>query len=102
VKGTILDFLNLATEKPELARELAELAKRHDFEFSDDVSDEDLEAVAGGTTGQLQSLTEPVTSAQYQQWQEKANQVDQQLTSVLRTMKDIGRVGVGGSDLGAS
>jgi hypothetical protein len=38
----------------------------------------------------------------FQGWQEKANQVDQQLTSLLRIMKDLGRVGVGGSDLGAS
>ena len=38
----------------------------------------------------------------FQGWQEKANQVDQQLTSILRIFKDLGRVGVGGSDLGAS
>ena len=35
-------------------------------------------------------------------WQEKANQVDQQLTAILRILKDLMRVGVGGSDLGAS
>jgi len=38
----------------------------------------------------------------FQGWQEKANQVDQQLTSILRIFKDLGRVGMGGSDLGAS
>ena len=38
----------------------------------------------------------------FQGWQEKANQVDQQLTSILRIFKDLGRGGVGGSDLGAS
>jgi hypothetical protein len=38
----------------------------------------------------------------FQGWQEKANQSDQQLTSILRIFKDLGRVGVGGSDLGAS
>jgi vacuolar-type H+-ATPase subunit I/STV1 len=38
----------------------------------------------------------------FQGWQEKANQVDQQLTNILRVFKDLGRVGVGGSDLGAS
>lgn len=41
-------------------------------------------------------------AAYFEGWQEKGNQVDQQLSSVLRTMKDLGRVGVGGSDLGAS
>lgn len=48
MKGTILDFLKLATEKPELAQELVALAHRHDFEFTDEVSDEELEGVAGG------------------------------------------------------
>ncbi len=38
----------------------------------------------------------------FQAWTEKANQVDQQLSSILRTLKDIRRIGVGGSDLGAS
>ena len=48
MKGTILDFLKLATEKPELTKELVELATKYDFEFSDEVSDEELECVAGG------------------------------------------------------
>jgi hypothetical protein len=48
MRGTILDFLRLAAEKPELAKELVELATRHDFEFTDQVSDEELESVAGG------------------------------------------------------
>jgi hypothetical protein len=33
---------------------------------------------------------------------EKVNQLNQQLTLVLRTMRDIGRIGLAGSDLGAS
>jgi hypothetical protein len=49
MKGTILDFLKLAAEKPELAKELVELAAKHDFEFTDEVSDQELDAVAGGT-----------------------------------------------------
>jgi hypothetical protein len=51
MKGTILDFLKLAAEKPELAQELVELAAKYDFEFTDEVRDEDLEKVAGGTVG---------------------------------------------------
>jgi hypothetical protein len=54
MKGTILDFLKLAGEKPELAKELVELAARHDFEFTDEVSDEELDSVAGGATLQAQ------------------------------------------------
>jgi hypothetical protein len=38
----------------------------------------------------------------FQTWTEKGNQVDQQLSAVLRTMKDVRRIGVGGSDLGSS
>jgi hypothetical protein len=48
MKGTILDFLKLAAEKPELAKELAKVGAKYDFEFTDEVTDEDLEAVAGG------------------------------------------------------
>jgi hypothetical protein len=50
MKGTILDFLKLAAEKPELAQELVELTAKHEFEFTDEVSDEELERVAGGAT----------------------------------------------------
>ena len=54
MKGTITDFLALVTEKPELAKELAALAAKYGFEFSNELSDEDLEDVAGGT--QLQDM----------------------------------------------
>ncbi|MFC1640266.1 hypothetical protein ACFL3B_05850 [Gemmatimonadota bacterium] len=51
MKGTILDFLNLSTEKPELAKALVELAARFDFEFnSEELSDAELESIAGGLT----------------------------------------------------
>ena len=50
MQGTLLDFLKLAYEKPRLAQELAELAARHGFEFSDAMTDEALEGVAGGVT----------------------------------------------------
>ena len=55
MKGTILDFLKLATEKPELAKDLLELANKHDFEFTvpDEVSDEELDGVSGGLSTRL-------------------------------------------------
>jgi hypothetical protein len=56
MKGTILDFLKLASEKPELAQELVDLAAKHDFQFSDEVSDEELEGIAGGS-GPIQSVS---------------------------------------------
>ncbi|MFC1639856.1 hypothetical protein ACFL3B_03720 [Gemmatimonadota bacterium] len=58
MKGPILDFLKLATEKPELAKELVELATKYDFEFSDEVSDEELEGVAGGTLDAVEESQE--------------------------------------------
>jgi hypothetical protein len=54
MKGTIFDFLKLAAGKPDLAKGLVELAAKHDFEFADEVSDEDLENVTGGATLQAQ------------------------------------------------
>jgi hypothetical protein len=48
MKGTIIDFLKLAAEKPELTQAILDLAASYDFEFSDELSDEALEAVAGG------------------------------------------------------
>lgn len=54
MKGTILDFLNLAAEKSELAVELLQLAAKHDFEFTDEeLSEADLDSVAGGTTDEM-------------------------------------------------
>ncbi len=51
MKGTIFDFLKFTTEKPELAKELVELAARHGFEFADtgELGEDDLERVAGGS-----------------------------------------------------
>ena len=50
MKGTITDFLELVSAKPELSRELIELAARHGFEFSlDELSNSELQGVVGGT-----------------------------------------------------
>ena len=48
MKGTIIDLIKLANQNPELTQAIVELAASYDFEFSDEVSDEALEAVAGG------------------------------------------------------
>ena len=46
MKGTILDFLKLATEKTDLTQELVELAAKHDFEFAvEELTDAELEDV---------------------------------------------------------
>ena len=48
MKGTILDFLKLASQKQELAQQLVDLAAKHNFEFSDELNDDQLDDVSGG------------------------------------------------------
>ena len=48
MKGTIVDLIKLANQNPELTQAIIDLAASYDFEFSDEVSDEALEGVAGG------------------------------------------------------
>ena len=57
MNGTILDFLRIVAEKPDLTKEFVELAARHDFEFTDEVSDEDLDKVVGGVVRQPSGFT---------------------------------------------
>jgi hypothetical protein len=63
VKGTITDFLALVVEQPVLAKELVELAAKYGFEFSNELSDEDLENVAGGTQVQDMRLQRTVETS---------------------------------------
>jgi len=93
MKGTILDFLKLAAEKPELAKEVVELARHHDFEFSDDeLSDSELEAVAGGMTLE-ESLSTSGDDAQLanidlQNQLQKQQTTIQMLSNVSKTLHD--------------
>ena len=48
MKGSIIDLIKLANQNPELTQAIVDLAASYDFEFSDEVSDEALEGVAGG------------------------------------------------------
>jgi hypothetical protein len=63
VKGTITDFLALVAEQPKLAKELVELAAKYGFEFSNELSDEDLENVAGGTQVQDMRLQRTIDTS---------------------------------------
>jgi len=93
MKGTILDFLKLAAEKPELAKELVELAAKHGFEFSDDeLSDSELEAVAGGITLE-ESLSTSGDDAQLanidlQNQLQKQQQTIQTMSNVSKMLHD--------------
>ena len=70
------DFLNLVVEKPELTKELMALAAKHDFEFtSEELSEAELDQVAGGTA--------------FQNFDQKANQMYNLLSSVMKSMNEM-------------
>ena len=76
MKGTILEFLKLVSEKPELTKELMELAAKHDFEFTqEELSEAELDQVAGGTA--------------FQNFDQKANQLYNLLSSVMKSMNEM-------------
>lgn len=76
MKGTFMDFLTLAAEKPELAKDLAALAAKHDFAFtSGELSEEDLEAIAGGTA--------------FSNFSQKSNQLYNLLASVMKAQNEM-------------
>lgn len=83
MKGTITDFLELVSTKPELSRELIELAARHGFEFSvDELSDSELRGVVGGTDmSQLDQLN-------MQNNIQKLASAEQIIANMSKTMND--------------
>jgi len=96
MKGTVIDFLSLAGEKPELAKDLVELAAKYDFEFTnDELSDADLETVAGGTTmeeweEQLNTIGDDaqLANTDMQNMLQKQQQTVQMLSSVSKVLHD--------------
>jgi hypothetical protein len=96
MKGTILDFLNLATDKPELAKELVALATKYDFEFtSDELSDTDLDSVAGGGSieeweEQLNSMGDDsqLANIDLQNMLQKQQQTIQMMSNISKVMHD--------------
>jgi hypothetical protein len=95
MKGTILDFLQLAAEKPELAQGLVQLAAQFDFEFVDDeLTEDDLDSVAGGALTATQISAEQLvsrqsTSTEFENANQKATQYTNMLASVLKTMNEM-------------
>ena len=85
MKGTILDFLKLTNEKPELANELVQLAAKYDFEFtSDELSDSDLDAVAGGALGDDAQLA----NVDMQNMLQKQQQTMQMMSQISKQLHD--------------
>ena len=87
MKGNVLDFLKLVAENPELARRLGELASEYGFEFSDDeLSDNDLDAVTGGTIA-ASDLT-ALSQLQLQQLMNQKAQAVQIISSIMKQQND--------------
>jgi hypothetical protein len=82
MKGTFIDFLQLVVDNPELAEQLEQLAARFDFEFTDEVSDEELENVAGGLSVVKEQLSsEPAPKELSQQSDIVPNESDDALNA---------------------
>ena len=88
MKGTIFDFLKLAAEKPEVARELAELAAKHGIEFSDEVSDDELEKVAGGGLFQFEvQQGQQVTTQAMKMYANLAKSWNETAQTIIKNLK---------------
>lgn len=96
MKGTVPDFPSPATEKPELAQDLATLAKKYDFVFTDEISDDMLEMVAGGATGDiaqtgdntLQSDDAQLANIDLQNQKHRQQRIIQAISNVSKMLQD--------------
>lgn len=89
MKGTITDFLELVSAKPELSRELIELAARHGFEFSvDELSDSELQGVVGGFSVAQRGSDEQLANIDMQNVLQKQQQTIQMIGSISKTLSD--------------
>jgi len=86
MKGTVLDFLKLAAEKPEVAKELAELAAKHGIEFSDELGDDELEEVAGGVEDSIATAGEDMQVLQFELQQDQ-QELTRMMTIYSNTLK---------------
>jgi hypothetical protein len=89
MKGTITDFLALVSTKPELSRELIELAARHGFEFSvDELSDSELQGVVGGISYAQRGDDAQLANIDLQNNLQTQQQLIQMLSNVSKTLSD--------------
>lgn len=96
MKGTFLDFLELLNENEALRKDVVDVAGKHGFEFSDEVSDEDLEAVAGGVDAlvaagnadSVRSNRQEIQTA-FENFDQKSNQLFNILSTVMKSVKEM-------------
>ncbi|MBK7424075.1 MAG: Nif11-like leader peptide family natural product precursor [Propionivibrio sp.] len=89
MKGTITDFLELVSAKPELSREFIQLAARHGFEFSlDELSDSELQGVVGGFSDAQRGSDAQLANIDMQNVLQKQQQLIQMVSNVSKTVSD--------------
>jgi len=94
MKGNFIDFLSYLNENDELRREVITIANKHGFEFDDEVSDEELESVAGGgfTVASVGSLKQDTGTEEnqtsFENFDQKSNQLFSILSTTLKSMKE--------------
>ena len=93
MKGSFIDFIEFLSENEDLRKDIIDVAAKHGFEFSDEVSDVDLEAVVGGVIAPspADSKTNTVrggreeTETPFQNFDQKYNQLFSLLSTVMKT-----------------
>lgn len=90
MKGTILDLLKLASEKPELAKDLFDLAAKYGFEFADEVSDQQLDDVVGGADSLVAtaSLGEPMDMDSQDAMNNQSQTTMQIVSNIMKNQHD--------------
>lgn len=91
MKGTILDFMKLVAENPELARKLGELASEFDFEFTEDeLTEADLEAVAGGALDTQDDMAQ-MDMLKIQDSMSQQSQLMQTMSNIMKQQHDTSK-----------
>jgi hypothetical protein len=90
MKGTMLDFVMWAADKPEIATQMAELAARHGFELTDELSDEDLDGISGGglRSEAMKAMWEAEQARNSQRAESHANHI-QRFAQMIRQMNSL-------------
>jgi hypothetical protein len=92
MKGTFMDFIEFLNENEELRKDVVAAASKHGFEFSDEVSDVELEAVAGGSSAedQLAVIGEDaqLANVDMQNMLQKQQQTMQMMSQISKMLHD--------------
>ena len=94
MKGTMIDFLLYLDKNEKLRTEIVEVANKHGFQFNDEISDAELETVAGGALTPA-SLNDAISrnirtgeESAYENFDQKSSQLFNMLSTVMKNMKE--------------